>query len=95
MVCVIMLSSIGSQVREKIPQTDLPNQGNTGAQSALAAPVKKIVDINQPQICRNKGCGKSFKEKDNYDTACNYHPGPAVFHDRQRGVRYVLYNNGS
>ncbi|XP_014514053.1 cysteine and histidine-rich domain-containing protein RAR1 [Vigna radiata var. radiata] len=46
---------------------------------------KKIVDINEPQTCKNKGCGQTFKEKDNHDTACSYHPGPAVFHDRMRG----------
>ncbi|KAL8557027.1 hypothetical protein ACS0TY_004485 [Phlomoides rotata] len=46
---------------------------------------KEIVDINQPQTCKNKGCGKSFKEKDNHATACSYHPGPPVFHDRVRG----------
>jgi disease resistance protein len=46
---------------------------------------KKKVDINEPQQCKNKGCGQTFKEKDNYDTACSYHPGPAVFHDRMRG----------
>ncbi|KAG5558453.1 hypothetical protein RHGRI_008403 [Rhododendron griersonianum] len=60
---------------------------NKGGQEGLPAPAKKIVDINQPQICKNKGCGKTFKEKDNHDTACSYHPGPAVFHDRMRGVR--------
>lgn len=54
------------------------------------APVKKIIDINQPQICKNKGCGETFKEKDNHDTACNYHPGPAIFHDRMRGVRHLF-----
>lgn len=48
-------------------------------------PPKKIVDINEPQTCKNKGCGQTFKEKDNHDTACSYHPGPAVFHDRMRG----------
>ncbi|XP_027365141.1 cysteine and histidine-rich domain-containing protein RAR1 [Abrus precatorius] len=48
-------------------------------------PPKKIVDINEPQVCKNKGCGQTFKEKDNHDTACSYHPGPAVFHDRMRG----------
>ncbi|OIV91480.1 hypothetical protein TanjilG_02098 [Lupinus angustifolius] len=48
-------------------------------------PPKKIVDINEPQICRNQGCGLTFKEKDNHDTACSYHPGPAVFHDRMKG----------
>ncbi|PKA64312.1 Cysteine and histidine-rich domain-containing protein RAR1 [Apostasia shenzhenica] len=50
-----------------------------------APPAKKIVDINEPQVCRNKGCGKSFKEKDNHESACDYHPGPPVFHDRMRG----------
>ncbi|XP_027938192.1 cysteine and histidine-rich domain-containing protein RAR1 [Vigna unguiculata] len=54
--------------------------------SSVKAPKpKKIVDINEPQICKNKGCGQTFKEKDNHDTACSYHPGPAVFHDRMRG----------
>lgn len=58
---------------------------NKSSVEALKPP-KKIVDINEPQICKNKGCGQTFKEKDNTDTACSYHPGPAVFHDRMRGV---------
>ena len=83
-----MLPILGSQAREKSLQTDSPSQNNTGIQEVLAAPAKKIVGINEPQTCRNKGCGKTFKEKDNHDTACSYHPGPAVFHDRLRGVGY-------
>lgn len=51
----------------------------------LSKPVKKKAGLNDPQICRNKGCGKTFKEKDNHETACEYHPGPAIFHDRMRG----------
>lgn len=51
----------------------------------LSVPAKKV-DINQSQTCRNKGCDKTFKEKDNHEAACSYHPGPAVFHDRIRGV---------
>lgn len=78
-------SEHGSQAREMRLQTDLPAENNTGVQEGLAAPAKKIVDINQPQTCGNKGCGMTFKEKDNHDTACSYHPGPAVFHDRLRG----------
>ncbi|CAL9008561.1 unnamed protein product [Prunus brigantina] len=50
-----------------------------------SAPSKKIVGINEPQLCKNKGCGKTFKEKDNHEAACSYHPGPAIFHDRVRG----------
>ncbi|KAG5230584.1 PPHB SUSCEPTIBLE family protein [Salix suchowensis] len=55
------------------------------AESNVSAPAKKVVDLNQPQTCKNQGCGQTFKEKDNHETACNYHPGPAVFHDRMRG----------
>ncbi|KAF9626328.1 hypothetical protein IFM89_032177 [Coptis chinensis] len=58
------------------------------------APVKKIVALNEPQTCRNKGCGKTFKEKDNHDTACSYHPGPVVFHDKMRGVLEIITYNG-
>ncbi|KAH9312137.1 hypothetical protein KI387_027172, partial [Taxus chinensis] len=45
----------------------------------------RIIDLNETQVCRNKGCGQNFTERDNHETACNYHPGPAVFHDRLRG----------
>nr|GFC86923.1 cysteine and histidine-rich domain-containing protein RAR1 [Tanacetum cinerariifolium] len=41
--------------------------------------------VSQRKICKNKGCGQTFKEIDNHETACNHHPGPAVFHDRLRG----------
>ncbi|RXH94943.1 hypothetical protein DVH24_024627 [Malus domestica] len=61
-----------------LPESITDDQGTS-------APPKKIVDINQPQTCKNKGCGKTFKEKDNHESACSYHPGPAIFHDRVRG----------
>ncbi|XP_022891042.1 cysteine and histidine-rich domain-containing protein RAR1 [Olea europaea var. sylvestris] len=83
-------SDHGSQVRELKPKEsntaiDAPFENNPDAQDSQPPQAKKIIDVNQPQVCRNKGCGKSFKEKDNHDTACSYHPGPAVFHDRVRG----------
>ncbi|KAF3320732.1 cysteine and histidine-rich domain-containing protein RAR1 [Carex littledalei] len=59
------------------------NNGESGEKAA--APVKKIVNLNQERVCKNKSCGKTYKEKDNHETACEYHPGPAVFHDRLRG----------
>ncbi|BBN09822.1 disease resistance protein [Marchantia polymorpha subsp. ruderalis] len=46
---------------------------------------RKIVDLNAKQTCKNKGCGKEFTEKENTDTACSFHPGPAIFHDRSKG----------
>ena len=70
------MSFLGSQAQPKAAP----------AESSVSAPAKKVVDINQPQTCKNQGCGQTFKEKDNHETACNYHPGPAVFHDRMRGV---------
>ncbi|KAM7491708.1 hypothetical protein LguiA_034629 [Lonicera macranthoides] len=76
-------SDHGSQAKEMNPI--LPNAVAVEPVETITAPAKKKVDINEPQICKNKGCGQTFKEKDNHDTACNYHPGPAVFHDRMRG----------
>jgi hypothetical protein len=70
------MSFLGSQAQPKAAPP----------KSYASAPAKKVVDINQPQTCKNQGCGQTFKEKDNHETACNYHPGPAVFHDRMRGV---------
>ncbi|KAL0730889.1 hypothetical protein Bca4012_026983 [Brassica carinata] len=78
---------VGSQPKEQTRQLALntPVQVQEEKTESLA-PVKKVViDINQPQVCKNKGCGKTFKERDNHETACSYHPGPAVFHDRLRG----------
>lgn len=78
-----IVSISGSQVKQSAPaRSDAPQKSS--------APPKKVVDINEPQTCRNQGCGKTFKEKDNHETACSYHPGPAVFHDRLRGVRAVV-----
>ncbi|KAL6131914.1 hypothetical protein ACLB2K_070287 [Fragaria x ananassa] len=82
-------SDHGSQAKEmnskpvNVVTTPL-TESNTDDQGT-SAPPKKITDINQPQTCKNKGCGQTFKEKDNHETACSYHPGPAVFHDRVRG----------
>ncbi|XP_051123095.1 cysteine and histidine-rich domain-containing protein RAR1 [Andrographis paniculata] len=82
-------SDHGSQPREQNNKAleVAPAESNSNLPKPEPAPpkVKKIVDINEPQTCRNKGCGQTFKEKDNHDTACSYHPGPAVFHDRKRG----------
>ncbi|CAN4120047.1 unnamed protein product [Withania somnifera] len=83
-------SDHGSQPGEAIPKasitvTSASPERNTDVQKDHLAPVKRKVDINAPQICKNKGCGKTFTEKENHDTACSYHPGPAIFHDRMRG----------
>lgn len=70
-----------------------PNPKPTDAQAvasvdetvpATPAP-RRVFDINERQVCKNKGCGQTFTEKDNHETACSYHPGPAIFHDRMRG----------
>ncbi|KAK4559951.1 hypothetical protein RGQ29_008944 [Quercus rubra] len=81
-------SDHGSQA--KVTNSKIDNTMDTSAPTNInvqssPAPAKKVVDINEPQTCKNPGCGKTFKEKDNHDTACSYHPGPAVFHDRMRG----------
>ena len=68
---------------------DACRESNSGIQ--VSAQPKKIVDINEPQKCRNHGCGLTFKEKENHDTACSYHPGPAVFRGRIRGVSIIYF----
>ncbi|GAB2227760.1 hypothetical protein Droror1_Dr00009587 [Drosera rotundifolia] len=79
-------SDHGSQSKEISKKTSNPAASSAAeGDVGTSAPPKKIVDINTPQICRNKGCGKTFKEIDNHDSACTYHPGPAVFRDRLRG----------
>eukprot|EP00250_Pteridium_aquilinum_P004768 c14973_g1_i1 orf=69-584(+) len=43
----------------------------------------RVLDFSAEQTCKN--CSKTFTEMENHDTACEYHPGPPVFHDRYRG----------
>ncbi|XP_024983189.1 cysteine and histidine-rich domain-containing protein RAR1 [Cynara cardunculus var. scolymus] len=83
-------SDHGSQAKDMNSKSSFQVQStskevNLDLQATVKAPAKKVIDINQPRTCKNKGCGQTFKEIDNHDTACNYHPGPAVFHDRMRG----------
>ncbi len=35
--------------------------------------------------CGNNGCGNTFTDEENNDTACIYHPGSAVFHEGLKG----------
>ncbi|RID40707.1 hypothetical protein BRARA_J00736 [Brassica rapa] len=74
------------QIRQDLSTPVVQAQEEDIETLAPPPPVKKVViDINEPQLCKNKGCDKTFKERDNHETACSYHPGPAVFHDRLRG----------
>ncbi|CAA6656407.1 unnamed protein product [Spirodela intermedia] len=82
-----------SRCRQGFFCSDHGSQAQPSKPATLAATLEKTnspltrrkIDLNEPKTCRNRGCGKSFKEKDNHDTACDYHPGPPVFHDRKRG----------
>ncbi|MFQ6632184.1 hypothetical protein Gotur_009779 [Gossypium turneri] len=75
---------VGSQPKVPNPTPAVLAKSSADVKES-SPPPKKIVDINQPQTCKNKGCGKVFKEIENHESACSYHPGPAVFHDRVRG----------
>ncbi|XP_062511609.1 cysteine and histidine-rich domain-containing protein 1-like [Corticium candelabrum] len=35
--------------------------------------------------CYNKGCGKDYREEDNHEKACRFHPGEPFFHDAYKG----------
>ncbi|EDV24959.1 uncharacterized protein TRIADDRAFT_25566 [Trichoplax adhaerens] len=51
--------------------------------------------------CHNKGCGKKYRESDNSDDACIFHPGKPVFHDaykswsccKQRSTDFTVFLN--
>ncbi|KAL3688470.1 hypothetical protein R1sor_014779 [Riccia sorocarpa] len=79
-------SDHGTRVQGSAPAST-PNVTSAAIPEKKATPAapRKIVDINAKQLCKNSGCGKEFTEKENTDTACIYHPGPAIFHDRSRG----------
>ncbi|ODM86596.1 Cysteine and histidine-rich domain-containing protein [Orchesella cincta] len=36
-------------------------------------------------LCYNKGCGQTFKESENTETSCRFHPGDHFFHDAYKG----------
>uniref|UniRef100_A0A7N0TG41 CHORD domain-containing protein n=1 Tax=Kalanchoe fedtschenkoi TaxID=63787 RepID=A0A7N0TG41_KALFE len=74
-------SDHGTQVKTAVTV----QKEDLAAKPTATVQVKKAVDITADQTCKNKGCGKTFQEINNHDSACEYHPGPAVFHDRLKG----------
>ena len=89
-------SEIVTCVDAKQPTSVSAAKPSPPAKAPTAKPVEsvkkisplKVMDITAKQTCKHKGCGNIFTEMENHDTACNYHPGPAIFHDRQRGVGF-------
>ncbi|CAM6099967.1 unnamed protein product [Calypogeia fissa] len=75
-------SDHGSKVPTKVLT---PASAATEMKPPAPTAVPKVVDLNAKQTCKHKGCGKQFTEKENTATSCKYHPGPVVFHDRQKG----------
>lgn len=73
-------------VAKPVPATTVQTAASESSGIVKKAVPSKVFDINAKQVCKRKGCGNTFTEKDNHQEACNYHPGPAVFHDRLRGV---------
>jgi len=44
--------------------------------------------MSQPEeelLCYNAGCGMKFKESENTEGSCRYHPGHHFFHDAYKG----------
>merc|ERR1712012_977659 len=37
------------------------------------------------QMCYNRGCGKEYNIRQNFDDSCRYHPGDPYFHDAYKG----------
>jgi len=58
-----------------------------GVMAQTAKPKPKVAEVGPDveQTCKNKGCGLKYKENENHNNACKYHPGPPLFHDRKKG----------
>jgi len=50
-----------------------------------AAPEEGPLDPDAERTCCHKGCGNKYRERDNADDACKYHPGPPLFHEGRKG----------
>merc|ERR1712107_52846 len=37
------------------------------------------------QMCYNRGCGKEYNIRQNFEDSCRYHPGDPYFHDAYKG----------
>ena len=51
----------------------------------VAQKVKPEVDLDTEQTCKNPGCGRKFRERDNADDACEHHSGAPIFHETEKG----------
>ena len=51
----------------------------------VAQKVKPEVDLDTEQTCKNPGCGRKFRERDNADDACEHHSGAPIFHETKKG----------
>jgi disease resistance protein len=55
------------------------------ATDATATTDKRDVDPDAEQTCKNPGCGRKFRERDNADDACEHHSGAPIFHETKKG----------
>jgi len=44
-----------------------------------------VLEVEKRFKCGNTGCTKEFTEKENSDTACQFHPGNPKFHEGHKG----------
>ena len=45
-----------------------------------------MVEIEEPlRKCKRPGCNQQYKESENDDTKCYWHPGKPIFHDLKKG----------
>lgn len=41
--------------------------------------------MEEEKKCKRHGCKKSYKESENIQGACMFHPGKPMFHDTKKG----------
>merc|ERR1712166_322539 len=57
------------------------------AAEAAAIQCEPDVAPDHTATCANLACQQKFSMLDNHDAACNYHPGPLIFHDCKKGYQ--------
>ena len=41
--------------------------------------------MSEEKKCKRNGCRKTYKEEENNENSCGYHPGLPIFHDTKKG----------
>jgi len=65
------LKSFATEPSHVVENSKMSSKGDGGVEELL--------------LCYNRGCGQQYKESENTNTSCRFHPGTPYFHDAYKG----------